>query len=350
MCGESCSQPSIALRHLPELSAVEALVEATETMSAATATASLIADQKLLQHTASESAAAAFTELIALAARAHTKPREPRGGGGGGATAPPTLCVRELLPLVAMFYSLVGHLAVGSSALVEHEQRLREGLLQASRRTPPLAALSHPPAPSRPPLSHPPLSVLGPQACLRDPAAGGLLAPGVAPRPIEEFSTAQIGRRRDELDTALRRVFERLRALATARRGLGPSSETLLLKADQTAGEVYRPMLRHLVERALRHEDVSEMRRVGEASIGSLFSRGANLLGVKRSARLTDHRTIVIFVLGGISLVEMRELRQLVAQHPKHRLIIGATSLAAPHAVWQVLTRNVHVGAPGPTV
>ena len=79
------------------------------------------------------------------------------------------------------------------------------------------------------------------------------------------------------------------------------------------------------------------------ASIGSLFSRGANLLGVKARARLTDHRTIILFVVGGISLGELRELRQLIAQHPKHRLLLGATQIASPDFVWELLTASVHV-------
>ena len=78
-------------------------------------------------------------------------------------------------------------------------------------------------------------------------------------------------------------------------------------------------------------------------TIGSLFSRGANLLGVKTRARLTDHRTIVIFVLGGISLAEMRELRQLAAQYPKHRLILGATQLATPDEARELLTAGLQV-------
>lgn len=103
--------------------------------------------------------------------------------------------------------------------------------------------------------------------------------------------------------------------------------------------------MRHTLERALRSEEMPELRRVGEASIGSLFSRGANLLGMRRTARLTDQRTIVVFVLGGISLAELRELRQLGAQHPKHRLLVGATQLATPHAVGHMLTRGLHVGS-----
>ena len=61
--------------------------------------------------------------------------------------------------------------------------------------------------------------------------------------------------RREGLAALLRSIFERLRAIACARRGLG-TSEALLLTSSQTAGEVYRPLLRHVVERALRQEEV----------------------------------------------------------------------------------------------
>jgi hypothetical protein len=210
-----CDEPSVALRHTPILGAVEALVDALEGGKGAvsSAGAALISHQKLLQHTASDAGvAAAFSELITLTARSHsvTKPVRATAGAGAaasptraaaGATSPPPLGtqplgVPELLPLCAMVYSLAGMSAVSSAALGEQEQRLREALLQA---------------------------------CLRDPHAGGLLAPGTAPVPIEALTPTEIGARREALDGALRVVFQRLHALATARHGLGTATETLLL-------------------------------------------------------------------------------------------------------------------------
>jgi hypothetical protein len=226
-----CDEPSVALRHTPILGAVEALVDALEGGKGAvsSAGAALISHQKLLQHTASDAGvAAAFSELITLTARSHSIAKPVRTTAGAGAAASPTraaagatsppplgtqpLGVPELLPLCAMVYSLAGMSAVSSAALGEQEQRLREGLLQA---------------------------------CLRDPHAGGLLAPGTAPVPIEALTPTEIGSRREALDGALRVVFQRLHALATARHGLGTATETLLLGAGQTAGEVYRPLVRH---------------------------------------------------------------------------------------------------------
>ena len=142
---------------------------------------------------------------------------------------------------------------------------------------------------------------------------------------------------------ALHVVFERLRAIAAARKGLG-ASQSLLLTSAQTAGDVYRPLLRQVLERVLNgNEDLPEIVRLS-ASIGSLFSRGANLLGVRTRARLSDYKTIIIFVVGGISLSEIRELRQLVAQHPKHRVLIGATQIATPAVVWEMLIAGQRIG------
>jgi hypothetical protein len=220
-----CDEPSVALRHTPILGAVEALVDALEGGKGAvsSAGAALISHQKLLQHTASDAGvAAAFSELITLTARSHSVAKPARTTAGAGAAASPTraaagatsppplgtqplgtqplgtqpLGVPELLPLCAMVYSLAGMSAVSSAALGEQEQRLSEGLLQA---------------------------------CLRDPHAGGLLAPGTAPVPIEALTPTEIGARREALDGALRVVFQRLHALATARHGLGTATETLLL-------------------------------------------------------------------------------------------------------------------------
>ena len=307
------SAPRIGVERLPDLEAIGALLEASDAAAASNTLREVVSHQKVLQHTASESTAAAFTELITLAARAHTPRRAPSDDPSTPSTpsdvsAAAPLGMQALVPLLGMFYSLAGSGVVGSAALEEHEQRLREGLLQA---------------------------------CLRDPACGGLLSPNAPLVSIDELSGEQIMQRRNRLAAALSTIFDRLRAFAAARRGLG-SSQALLLSSAQTTGEVYRPLLRYVLERAFRHEEIPEMIRLS-ASIGSLFSRGANLLGVKARARLTDHRTIILFVVGGISLGELRELRQLIAQHPKHRLLLGATQIASPDFVWELLTASVHV-------
>ena len=302
----------VCWERLPELETVEALLDASDaTGTAAAATGELVSHQKLLQYTASESAQAAFGELITLAVRAHATRAKHSAASAASATATveggaPT-GVRELLPLAAMVYSLAGDHLVGNAALEEEGQRLREALLQA---------------------------------CLRDPLVGGLLAPGAPAVPIEALSAEALMARKEQLGAIFRTVFTRLDALAIARRGLG-ASEPLLLSSAQATGDVYRPLLRHLMERAMKHEDIAEMRRPNSNYVGSLFSRGANLLGVKTRARLTDHTTIIVFVIGGISLAEVRELRQIVAQHPKHRLLIGATQVASPASVWELLTAGL---------
>ena len=305
------SNESIATERISELIAVSALLEASARADSDAPLGELIVQQKVLQHTAGESMGHAFTELITLATRAHLPPRPPPASGGGAPkpAAPVSLSVSAILPLVAMLYSLAGSAILAGADTEEHEQRLREALLQA---------------------------------CLRDPACGGLLASPAPHVPIEELGGEAIMARRQKLSAALHVVFDRLRAVAASRKGLG-ASQALLLTSSQTTGDVYRPLLRHVLERALSgREDLPELTRLS-ASIGSLFSRGANLLGVKTRARLADHRTIVIFVLGGISVVEIRELRQLAAQHPKHRVLLGATQVATPAVIWELLTAGQHV-------
>ena len=279
--------PRACWERAPELAAVEMLLEALDAGGGDTRLAVTCSHQKLLQHTASESVAMALTELIALSAR----------GRDGGA-------VRELVLLVAMVYSLSGE-AVANGALDEAETRLREALLQA---------------------------------CLRDPAAGGLLAAGIPRVPVDQLPAPVLMERRHRLQSALGTLFERLRALAAARRAM-PPSEALLLPSAQTAGEVYRPLLRHVLERALRQEDVGAV----EPLSGSFGSLVGAFFGRRSQARLADHRTIVLFVIGGISLAELRELRQLAAQYPQHRVWLGATRIATPDTVFELLTAGVRV-------
>ena len=67
------------------------------------------------------------------------------------------------------------------------------------------------------------------------------------------------------------------------------------------------------------------------------------MLGVRTTARLSDCRVIIVFVIGGISLAETRELRQLAAQHPSYTLLVGATGVASARSVSEMLTYGLSV-------
>jgi len=130
----------------------------------------IVSHQKVLQHVAAEAPAAAMQSLLRLAMRAHLPGEDkadPDGGGGGGGG--PSLGVQELVPLLAMLYSLLG---CEVEVEAEAEQRLREALLQAQQApTPP---------PPHPPPSHPPTLPPSRPATL-SPAAP--LPAGVLARP-----------------------------------------------------------------------------------------------------------------------------------------------------------------------
>ena len=306
----------------------------------------IVSHQKVLQHVAAEAPAAAMQSLLRLAMRAHLpgEDKDKADGGGGGGGGGPSLGVQELVPLLAMLYSLLG---CEVEVEAEAEQRLREALLQAQQ--PPTHAqltLQPPHRPAPPPTRRPPPSL---QACLRDPGGGGLL-----PQYLDGDGEAEQGdeaerlaARRDALAPALRALFVRLRGTAAARRGLGRSSQLLVSEGESDQGEAYRPLLRQLLGRALGGEEVAELQRLsggalGSGLTGSLLSRGAQMLGVRAKARVADHPLVCVFVVGGISLGEVRELRQLFAQHPKHRLILGSTHLTSPASLGAQLIQGLH--------
>ena len=121
-------------------------------------------------------------------------------------------------------------------------------------------------------------------------------------------------------------------------------------EGESDQGEAYRPLLRQLLGRALGGEDVAELQRLsggalGSGLTGSLLSRGAQMLGVRPKSRVADHPLVCVFVVGGISLAEVRELRQLFAQHPKHRLILGSTHLTSPASLRVQLLQGLHAPA-----
>lgn len=280
------------------LAAAEQLLECAEPTSAAEG---LVSHQKVLQHSAAEVPLSAFGQIQQLASRVST----------AGAPAD-DLGVAQLLPMLCRLYSLLGGGALGGGdaedgAEPEHEQRLRQTLLQA---------------------------------CLRR-SLGGASGAGAPEAPAGSPAVAEIVRVQRALDEALGRLFETLRAVAASREGLGTLAP-LLLPSRETAGEVYRPLLREVLSRVLNGEEVSELSRASGHK-GGLLSRGAKLLGVKRAPRPSDNATILLFVVGGITVSELREARMLAAQHHERRILVGSTRLVTPVDISSELCEELFV-------
>ena len=290
------------------LAAAEQLLECAEPTSAAEG---LVSHQKVLQHSAAEVPLSAFGQIQQLASRVST----------AGAPAD-DLGVAQLLPMLCGLYSLLGGGALGGGALgggdaedgdaedgaePEHEQRLRQTLLQA---------------------------------CLRR-SLGSASGAGAPEAPAGSPAVAEIVQVQRALDEALGRLFETLRAVAATREGLGTLAP-LLLPSRETAGEVYRPLLREVLSRVLNGEDVTELSRASEHK-GGLLSRGAKLLGVKSAPRPSDNATILLFVVGGITVSELREARMLAVQHHERRILVGSTRLVTPVDISSALCEELFV-------
>ncbi len=271
------AEPLASLRHAPLLSAVEALERASGAAAADEALRALESHQKSLLYAAAEDPLQVFTVLQTLASRAYS-------GGSAKGAGHEQQSLRQLLPLLAMGYSLLGSAALTPEAS-DAGSRLQHTLLQA---------------------------------CLRARIAAGNLQ-----EPLDEMQ--------ERLDRSLASLFTKLRDVAAARHGLG-RFERLLTPDGAADAEPYHPLLRQLLERLLGGDELPELKRA-DRSGGTLSTGFFRRLGVGGKCKPGDAGTIILFVVGGITVRELGSLRQLSARHTRARLLVGASRMLNPSDV-----------------
>ncbi|KAF5833671.1 hypothetical protein DUNSADRAFT_9942 [Dunaliella salina] len=145
------------------------------------------------------------------------------------------------------------------------------------------------------------------------------------------------------LEARLDAFFRRLHWIAQARGQLQELRQVTVtdMFADN-AGSVL-PLLRQLVRRLAQGDPVADIVQASSGSLKTLLTKGlgrfgldAGLLGAvagavaPRAARVSECTAVLIFVVGGISPAEIREVRQEIEERPSVRLpplLLGGTAL-----------------------
>lgn len=75
----------------------------------------------------------------------------------------------------------------------------------------------------------------------------------------------------------------------------------------------------------------------GKSALKGLLNMGLGRLGLPASTRprLANYDVVLVFVVGGISLSEVRQVKQRLEDHlmrPRPHIIVGGTSLLTPDA------------------
>lgn len=155
---------------------------------------------------------------------------------------------------------------------------------------------------------------------------------------------------RDRVDD----VFERLHFVAKARSGMalkkmgGMPEEGGEREREREGGEMaktlaYRPLVKQLASRILSRSEVPGLEHV-VSGVGGFLKTGLGRLGLAQSkVRPGDNSTIILFVIGGIAPVEIRDVKEAQLAVPGANgveLILGSTNLLTPSGVHDALFTN----------
>ncbi|PRW45607.1 sec1 family domain-containing MIP3 [Chlorella sorokiniana] len=369
--------PAAAHRHTALLQLAEAAAAALEGPHAERWEA-LQREQRQLLFDCTESADAAASQLVdlcALVARSSSSGNEGSGGGSNSSRhaadrAVPLLGLDDLVLLVLAAYCLLpdflpwfatGSGTGGGPFSPQQEQQLEAALVSAVMAGGGLAGSSGSASSSTAwPLAHLAARAAAARAssAADEPGSGSGHSSGGSDGSQAEAEAAAAAELRSlqlEARDAVQSLLGRMRELAAFRRSLLTAQQGQQLGRLAVVGEDGSPrptpLLRQLVECILRDEPLPDL-HAGATSLSGLLRSGLGRLGVKAGPKPSDRSTVIVFVLGGVSLAELHEIQQAVderaarassqidgggsssgpqgASQAPPRIIVGGTALLQP--------------------
>eukprot|EP00879_Flechtneria_rotunda_P012088 GHRR01012623.1.p1 GENE.GHRR01012623.1~~GHRR01012623.1.p1 ORF type:complete len:587 (+),score=238.22 GHRR01012623.1:2901-4661(+) len=142
-----------------------------------------------------------------------------------------------------------------------------------------------------------------------------------------------------QLSAQLQHVFVRLRWLAACRGKLRDVRRLMQVDVDTGAASNTIPLLRRVLTKILLLADILDLQQPEAGSlVAGLLHRGLGRLGLgsrggPARSRISDYQTVLLFVVGGISPAEVREIRQELEEHKfghKPLVLLGGTTLLSP--------------------
>eukprot|EP00210_Caulerpa_lentillifera_P000794 g769.t1 len=130
-----------------------------------------------------------------------------------------------------------------------------------------------------------------------------------------------------------------------------------LPEATSVHGGTTNPLVRQLVTRVIENKPISELQRPSTVfhgllqgatgAGGKLLSKGLGRLGLGRQEEaLGGHETVVIFLVGGLSLLELESVHEDLHEHGqnpwKTKIILGGTHLISPMTLLQQIWNLEH--------
>jgi hypothetical protein len=114
-----------------------------------------------------------------------------------------------------------------------------------------------------------------------------------------------------ELQDKVDEVINKLQHIGSARDNL--TDFRSLLKPGSKGGP-YSSIIQQIISAVFdeKRQDVKDLEKLASASIGTLFTRSI-FGGAKAKSKPTDNNTIIVFVVGGVTFSEIREIKEILA-------------------------------------
>jgi hypothetical protein len=134
-----------------------------------------------------------------------------------------------------------------------------------------------------------------------------------------------------ELEDEIDHVIDRLTAITTLRAGLRDYRS--LMKDASTGVKNYTALTRQVLDHVLnqREHELTDLKKLSY-SIKGLLKKGFSKFGFHSKPRPTDNKNLIVFVIGGITWSEVKELKEVFQQspHTQHsHLLIASTSITS---------------------
>ncbi|XP_076316340.1 sec1 family domain-containing protein 2-like [Tachypleus tridentatus] len=164
-----------------------------------------------------------------------------------------------------------------------------------------------------------------------------------AEEELPEFLRELVGETVQETSviSAVKVMFEKLHLIGRARQDL-KKYRSVLHKAGELEAAVYIPLLRQLIDDVF-NPIVSELPDVEFLSKGltDMLKSGFSLFMNVSKHQPRDHPVLIVFVVGGVTAAEVRQIREIVAKYrPSTEVIVGSTRLVQPKDVLKMIFKR----------
>ncbi|XP_063166642.1 sec1 family domain-containing protein 2 [Candoia aspera] len=204
---------------------------------------------------------------------------------------------QELLLLLVYIYSIVGEVKTGKE-LSEAESQVKEALVQAICDEPELPALLQ--------------KIIGGESSIN-----------------VTFQKAT---------AAVNKIFKSLRDITTARAQM-KQFNSVHIPGSHSQQASYRPLMKQVVEEIYNPDrpDPADIEHMS-SGLTDLLKTGFSMFMKVSRPHPSDHPVLVIFMVGGVTVSEVRTIKDLVAAHkPGVEVIVLSTTLLTPLNILELL-------------